>query len=114
MYNPSYCRFSNTNIGKRFIDLAYRCFHGQHPLKIRNKSNLKISYSCGKNIDRIISAHNSIKLQTFLERENSSQVNREQPGCNCKGGDKCPLDGKCQTRNMVYLAELKTKENPNF
>ena len=114
-YNPPYCRLSNTNIGKRFIELVYRCFPEQHPLrKICNKSNLKISYSCCRNMDRIISAHNSKKLQKFLEGENSSQTNRGEQGCNCKSGDKCPLDGRCQTRNTVYLAELKTEENPNF
>ena len=114
-YNPPYCKLSNINIGKKFIDLVYRCFPEQHPLrKICNRSNLKISYSCCKNMDRIISTHNSIKLQNFMDGETNPQSNLKQPGCNCKKGDICPLDGKCQIRNTVYLAELKIREDPRF
>jgi hypothetical protein len=114
-YNPPYCRLSNINIGKKIIDLVYRCFPEQHPLrKICNKSNLKISYSCCKNMDRIISAHNSIKFQKFLEGEINSQVDIKQPGCNCKKGDICPLNGRCLIENTVYLAELRVEEDPIF
>ena len=114
-YNPPYCKLSNINVGKRFIDLVYKCFPEQHPLrKICNKSNLKISYSCCKNIDRIISTQNSIKLQKHLEKENRPQTDKEKPGCSCTGGEKCPLNGQCNTENVVYLAELKIREQPEF
>ena len=32
--------------------------------------------------------------------------------CNCRDRTCCPLDGKCQLSNVVYLAEISTVENP--
>ena len=114
-YNPPYCRLSSINIGRRFIDLVFRCFPEEHPLrKICNKSNLKISYSCCKNVDRIISAHNSKTLQEFREEERNSRTDEKHPICNCKDKTKCPLKGKCRYKNVVYLAELNIKEDPRF
>ena len=114
-YNPPYCRLSNIDIGRRYIDLIYRCFPEEHPLrKICNKSNLKISYSCCKNIDRIISAQNSRTLKKFLENKDEPQMSNIYPKCNCRDSSKCPLNGKCQYRNVVYLAELNIIENPRY
>ena len=58
-FNPPYSKNVKTNVGKIFLKLLREHFPPNHKLhKIFNTNNVKISYSCMKNISSIISAHN--------------------------------------------------------
>ena len=50
----------------------------------------------------IIKQHNSKVL-------NSKQINQTRP-CNCRNKENCPLNGECLSTNIVYKAEIITKE----
>ena len=58
-----------------------------------------MSYSCTPNMAQIIKAHNS-KITNKL-------TGNKKP-CNCQNKQNCPLSGKCQTPDIVYLAEVST------
>ena len=36
----------------------------------------------------------------------------QQPSCNCRNKQECPLNGKCRRKNIVYLARINI-QNPN-
>ena len=55
------------------------------------------------NIGKIIKTHNAKLL---------NQTHRQQPSCNCRNKQECPLNGKCRCKNIVYLAQVKI-QNPN-
>ena len=70
-----------TNAGKLFLDLLYKHFTKYHYLsKLNHINKLKLSYCRNKNLERIISSHNSkiLKAQNINFRE---------------GVEKCSLDG---------------------
>ena len=55
-----------------------------------------------KNMERIIKSQNAKIMSKGNEVE-------EDPGCNCKQGMTCPLDGKCKTKSIVYLAKVQSE-----
>ena len=58
-YNPPFSNSVKTNIGRKFINLVKKNFNKHNPLtKIVNRHNMRISYSCTANLERIIKAHN--------------------------------------------------------
>ena len=101
-YNPPFNSEVKTQFGKEFLKILDSNFPIKHPFsKFLNRHTVKISYSCTKNMEAIISAHN----KTLLGSEN---VNTERD-CNCQAHNKsnCPLRGKCCTQSIVYKAELQ-------
>ena len=69
--------------------------------KIFNRNNVKVSYSCMKNMERIIKSHNAKII--------SGNNRQPTPRCNCQpraGQRTCPLEGSCRTPNIVYAAEV--------
>ena len=75
-----------TNIGKEFFKLVNKSFPRDSELnKFFNKNTVKVSYSCTKNMDEIIIAHNNRVIHT----------NNEIYGCNCRQQRECPLQNKC-------------------
>ena len=108
-FNPPYCKLVRCNIGKKFLDLVDKHFPKNNPLnKIFNRNTIKISYSCSKNMDRIINTHN----QKLLNRDiHTTQINKSN--CNCKVQEKCPLEKQCLIKNIIYKATIRTKEEPN-
>ena len=64
--------------------------------KIFNRNTAKISYSCMRNMNSIISAHNRTTL-------NSPKTNY---GCNCRNKTKSALQNQCLTPNIIYQADL--------
>ena len=67
-------------------------------------------------MDDLISAQNAKVLKTAhcpseAEGENSS---RPMNPCNCRIPSRCPLEGKCRLRNVVYLARISTIRNPRY
>ena len=100
-FNPPYSDNVETNIGKKFLQLLTKHFPPNHRLhKICNKFNVKVSYSCMPNMKSIISNHNKNILRKH------STITNLTPPCNCKIKTKCPLDGKCRERSIVYKASL--------
>ena len=91
-FNPPYSINVKTNIGKVFLNLLHKHFSYTHLFhKIFNKSTVKISYNCMRNINSIISAHNRSVL-------NPPKTNY---GCNCRDNTNCPLQNQCLTPNIV-------------
>ena len=73
-YNPPFCKLTNINIGRAFIELIKKHFTSDHPLhKIINKNSVKISYCCTRNIDQIISSHNKNIMRKYYESKNKEE-----------------------------------------
>ena len=97
-FNPPYNLSVTTNIGAKFLKLISKHFGKDHPYrKIFNRSNVKISYCCGPNIKTIINGHN----RKLLDKKD-----QPDPKCNCRAASACPVEGKCQTKNVIYRASV--------
>ena len=93
----------STNVGRRFLNIVKKCFPDGHPLKkIFNKNTLKVSYSCMPNLDSKIKSHNKV----LLESDDAKKADAAVKLCNCRDKSKCPLDGKCLTKEVVYQATV--------
>ena len=111
-YNPPYSANVATDIGRKFLRTIDECFPERHPLhKVFNRNTLKLSYSCMPNMQHIITAHNKAVLKKC------DNVQEATSKCNCRQKDSCPLDGKCQTKGIVYQATVtndNTKEEQTY
>ena len=93
-FNPPCSHAFITNVAKKFlqlIDLHFppsRKFH-----KIFNRNNVKISYYCTQNVGNIIESRNKKLI--------NSNKHHAQPG-NCRKKEDWPLEGKCNTENIIY------------
>jgi len=100
-FNPPFNKSVTSNIGKIFLNLIRKHFPPNHPLaKIFNKNNLKISYSCTKNISQIIKSHNK-KVEININKPPPTNL------CNCRVKNTCPFNGSCLQTNAVYRATVK-------
>ena len=80
-FNPPYSRSVKTNIGKNFLHLLVKQFPANNKMhNIYNKNTAKVSYSCMKNMDSIISGHN----------HNILTLKQKSFGCNCRGKTVVP------------------------
>ena len=66
-YNPPWNANIKTNLGRKFLNIIYRCFPIGQPLHkiLFNKHTLKLSYSCMPNMKSIISSHNKALLSDY-------------------------------------------------
>ena len=104
-FNPPYFSNVKTNVGAKFLSLIDKCFPKGHVLhKIFNRKTVKISYKCMPNMKCVIAGHNSKILKT-------NQKDNTTPPCSHRGGNICPLDGKCKTSNVVYKATVTSGTN---
>ena len=102
-FNPPFNKNVTTKIGKYFLNLIDKHFPPHHRLhKIFNRNNVKISYSCTKNIKNIINNHNMNIL--------NNKTNEIQRSCNCRNRDACPLNGFCLEGNIVYQGTVTSNE----
>ncbi len=102
-FNPPFSANVKTNVGKIFLKLVKKHFPKGHQLaKIFNRNTLKVSYSCMKNVNSIISAHNKTVL---------NPKNNEEHGCNCRVKENCPLQNKCLTPCLIYEATVSNDQN---
>ena len=100
-FNPPYSANVTTNIGKSFLYLIDKHFPAHHKFrKLFNRNNIKISYSCMKNVGSIISSHNKNILNTAQTTE--------QKQCNCINNKLCPLNNKCLSKNIIYQAKISS------
>ena len=97
-YNPPFNSQVKTNFGKEFLKILDSNFPKNHYLhKHLNRRTVKISYSCTKNMEAIIAAHNKNIL-------NTNQTSARD--CNCRDKNSCPMEGKCCERTLIYKAEI--------
>ena len=93
-----------TKVGHYFLKLSDKHFPRQHKLhKIFNKNTVKVSYSCTKNIKSVINSHNKKVLH-----QNRPGPNEQK--CNCIKKELFPLNGNCQTENIVHKATITCNE----
>ena len=105
-FNPPYNRNVRTNIGKTFLRLVDKCFDKKHKFhKIFNRNTVKVSYSCMKNVERIIKSHNSKLLMADKELDQNTK-------CNCRGNKVCPLNGQCLAKAVVYKTTVTAENKP--
>ena len=109
-FNPPYSVTVETDVGKRFLNLIRLHFPTNHPLhKIVNPNTVKLSYSCMKNMERIIKGHN----RKLLDQHVTPPDTGPPKTCNCRDPEKnpCPLGGACLQKEVIYLAKLKSGDN---
>ena len=101
-FNPPYSSSVSTNIGQEFLGLLDKAFPPSNPLhKIFTRNTIKISYKCMPNMGQAVKRHNAKVLK--VEQLPVAQ----QPNCKCSGGvDKCPVQGKCESKCVVYRATV--------
>ena len=104
-FTPPFSANCKTKVGATFLRLVDNCFPSFHPLhKIFNRNTLKVSYSCMANMAQEIFKHN-------LNVKNQNKE-KNPPGCNCmEGPAHCPLEGACQTDELVYGAAVTKKSD---
>ena len=99
-FNPPYNALVKTDVGKQFIALLSKHFPPHHKFrKLFNKNNVKLSYSCTKNMASIISSHN----KKILGSDIPGPLNNG--GCNCTKLS-CPMNGNCLENCVIYKAEV--------
>ena len=104
-FNPPFSKNVTTNIGKQFLGLIKKHFPPQNKLhKIFNKNTIKLSYSCTKNMNKIITSHNKKIL---------SKDTTETNNCNCKQKQNCPLEGKCREKSVIYKCTASVPNKPD-
>ena len=115
-YNPPFNDAAKTDIGKVFLRLIHKHFDNNPELKkLFNKNNVKVSYSCGRNVKQDIQGHNKHILKTKLKekQERTRQLNgvqrRHTKLCSCPRGALCPVGAECFVSNIIY----KLNEHPN-
>ena len=98
-FNSPFSKSVVTKLGKTFLRLIDKHFPPHHKLhKLFNWNNVKISYSCMPNVKPIINKHNKTVLDL--------PTNNSKRNCNCINSEKCPLQQKCLTNNIMYNATI--------
>ena len=62
------------------------------------------------NVKRVISSHNKRLLKETKSAQESTKDSSKQL-CNCRNANECPLNNMCLTKDLVYQAEVITKED---
>ena len=106
-FNPPFSQNVKTKVGKCFLTLIGKHFPKSHPLhRIFNRNTLKISYRCMSNVKTIISNQNKAVIN-----KSSNPPAQTINTCNCRDKGSCPLDRKCNVRNVIYQAEVTTSQS---
>ena len=101
-FNSSFFKEVKINIWKIFLQLLSKYFPKKHKMyKLFNRNTVKISYSCMKNTDSMISAHNQNILNPIVKSY----------GCNCRAKSNCLLNGECLTPKIICRADVLNDEN---
>ena len=110
LFNPTYSVNGVTNIGKTFVKRNNKHFPKTNKFQIIfNRNNAKVSYSCLPNFANMIKPHNNRIL--------SEEKTQDQPKCNCRQKDTCPLEGKFLDKELIYQYILKkntTSDGVNY
>ena len=65
---------------------------------VYSQNTIKISYSCMPNMAARIKSHNKAVL--------CPQTKKPDKPCNCRDKPSCPLNGECQTTELIYVASI--------
>ena len=61
------------------------------------------------NMKQIISTHN----KSVIRKNKAHELTQDtKDNCNCRKDRICPLDGKCLTSGLIYLATVTRQDNP--
>ena len=97
-FNPSFSKSVLRNDTKTFLQLVTKYFPRSHKLNnILNRNKAKASYSCMKNISKIIKGH---KKKVLLKPCDQT------PKCNCGKKAECPMEGNCQVNDVVCKYDI--------
>ena len=108
-FNPPYSVNVETNIGKTFLKLIDKHIPKTNKFHKFKRNNVKVSYSCLPNFAKMIKSHNNRIL--------SEEKTQDQPKCNCRQKDTCPLEGHCLDKELIYRCILKentTSDGVNY
>lgn len=95
-----------TKVAEQFLKLIDKHFNAKSKLnKIFNRNTVKVSYSCMNSMAQIVKAHNA--------KVTNNTVVADKP-CNCQKKQNCPLNGRCQVTNIVYLANIVGNNDSKF
>ena len=104
-FNPPHSDTIATNVGKLFLKAVDKHFGSDKELKkLFNRNNIKVSYSCGKNIKQEIKCNNQKVL--LKQRGGRNDKDQEERICSCPRNKECPLNGECLTKNLIYRATV--------
>jgi hypothetical protein len=110
-FNPPYSKTVRTNVARDFLRLIDRHFPKTSPLhKIFNRNTIKVSYSCMNNVKSVISRHNKRVLREAKSAQEPTNKDKKTL-CNCRNVKECPLNNMCLTKDLVYQAEVTTKDD---
>ena len=93
-FNPPYSVNVETDIGKTFLNLIEKHFPKTIKFhKIFNRYNVKVCYSCLPNFGNMIKSHSNRIL--------SEEKTEDQPKCDFRQKDTCPLEGHCLDKELI-------------
>ena len=102
-FNPPWSDSVVTPVGRMFLDIVSKCFlEGTKLYQYFNRNTLKMSYSTCKNLKAHVSSHNRNILQPNT---------KQNANCNCRRKEDCPVQGKCQLKEVVYGATVEVQES---
>ena len=109
-FNPPFCKLTNINIGKYFLNLLDKHFNRDNPLrKFFYRNTVKISYSSTKNMHSILNNHN----RRLLDELNRNSGEADAVSCNSRSKGECPLGRRRNSKNVIYQACIFPMEHNN-
>ena len=109
-FNPPYSKTIRTNVAREFLKLIDKHFPKTSPFhKIFNRNTIKVSFSSMSNVRSVISSHNKRILKETKSTQKSIK-DKNQKLCGCRNANECPLNNMCLTKDLVYQAEVTTKD----
>ena len=103
-FNAPFKKSVTANVAKQFLNLVDKHFPKTNTLhKIFNRDTVKVSYSCTENMANVIKSQNK---KAAMSNEKSVAA------CNCRNKEDCPLDGLCQTNDIIYKCVVSIKIMP--
>ena len=98
--NPPFNLKTKTKTGRLFLNLLDKHFPPHNkPYILFNRTNVKISYSCMPSMFSYTDMHNHKVLN---DKPNEIGISN----CNCRNKDTCPLPNSCQTKCIIYQANI--------
>ena len=103
-FNPPFSSNEETNVARVFLKLVEKDFSKHRYHELFNKTNIKVSYRCMDNLEKLVKKQNN----NLLRKNN---INKRI--CNCRANNTCVLDGKCLSSKIVYSVEVLFGNNQN-
>ena len=103
-FNAPYSLNVKADLVHKFLNLIDKCFKNSKLRKIFNRNFIIFDNRTTQNLGEIISSHNSKLL-----RQDGGKV--IDPDCKCRNKSECPLDGKCNFKNIVYQATITPEKD---